>query len=66
MVIVDGGGARVVRARVGPDHALAQVGELEPLVAEVALHQLDHRPLEQQPSRLGVVPQASLDGLAGG
>ena len=31
---------------------------MQPLVVEVALDQLDHRPLEQQPERLGVAAEA--------
>ena len=38
----------VVRAGVGADHPLAEIGELQPLVVEVALDHLDHRPLEEQ------------------
>ena len=39
---------------------------MQPLVVEVPLHQLHHRPVEQQAPRLGVVAQPALDRVARG
>ena len=45
---------RVERAGVGADHPLTEQRDLQPLVAQVMLDELDHRPLEQQLARLVV------------
>ncbi len=45
-------GARVERAGVGANHALAQIRALQPLVAQIALYKLRHRPIEEQSARL--------------
>src|SRR6185312_9173078 len=63
---VDRRGALVVRACVGADDSLAQIGELHPLVLEITLHQLNHRPLEQEAKGLWVAAQSSLDLLSSG
>src|SRR6202789_3928000 len=41
----DGGCAGVKRAGVGADYALAEVGRLQALVAEIALYEFCHRPV---------------------
>ncbi len=62
----DAGGSRIERARVGPDHALAEVRGLQALVAQVALDELGHRPVEEHVLRFVVVAEARLDLLARG
>ncbi len=66
MVITDGGCARVERAGVGTDHPLAQVGILQPLILEVMLDELCHRPIEQHPASLLILAQASVQLFRGG
>ena len=41
-------GACIEWAGVGADHTLAEIGDLQPLVPEVALDKLRHRPVEEQ------------------
>ncbi len=60
----DRAGARVVRTGVGADHALPQIGELQPLILEIALDHLDHGPLEEQRPRLAIAAQSPLDLVA--
>src|SRR5215204_5175359 len=65
MMKVDGSGARLVRTRPGAYHALSEQGLLEPLIVEVAFHELHHRPFEQEGYRLAVPPKPRLEVLAG-
>ena len=54
MVEVDRRRPRVERAGVGADDPLTEQRDLQPLVAQVMLDELDHRPLEQELARLVV------------
>ena len=57
-------GPRIVRAGVGPDDTLPQIGEVHPLVVQVPLDQLDHGPLEQDRARFGIATEPALDLVA--
>ena len=61
VVKADGGGAGVEGAGVGSDDALAEIGDLEALVAEVALDELGHGPVEEQTAGFFVDAEASVD-----
>ena len=65
-MITDGGCAGVERAGVGTDHPLAQVGILQPLILEIMLDELCHRPIEQHPARFFILAQASVQLFRGG
>ncbi len=55
-----------MRAGIGADHTLPEVGHLEPLVLEVVLDAIDHRPLEEEMPGLDVAPQPLVDLLERG
>ncbi len=62
----DAGGARIERARVRPDHALAEIRDLQAFVAQVALDELGHRPVEEHVLGFIVVAEPRFDLLARG
>ena len=66
VVKANGSCAGVEGAGVGADDALAEVGNLEAFVAEVVLHKLGHRPIEEHGAGLRIVAEAVFDLLAGG
>src|SRR5271168_527876 len=50
----NGSGPSIEGTCVGADHSLAKVRKLQPLVDEIALDELRHRPLEKKTVRLGI------------
>lgn len=66
MVEADRGGAGVEGAGVGADDALAEVGGLEALVAEVAGDEVGHGPVEEEVAGFVVVAEAVFDFFLGG
>ena len=65
-MIADGGRAGIERAGVGADDPLAEIGILQPLVLEITLDELRHRPMEEHLAGFLIVAQASVDLLLGG
>ena len=53
-----------MRAGERADHALAQVGRLEPRVGQEMLDVFDHRPFEEDFAGFVIVSQAALDLVA--
>src|ERR1700694_385414 len=63
MMKPNGSGAGIEWTGVGSDDALAQVGDLEPLVFEIFLYEFGHRPVKQQGTRLIVIAKPLLNLL---
>src|ERR1035441_10300575 len=62
----DGSGAGIEGAGVGADDALAEVGDLQALIAQVVFDELGHGPVEEDGTRFRVTAEALFDLLAGG
>ena len=45
----------IERARVGADHALSQIGDLQSLILEIVFDEFRHRPVEEHFRRFGIV-----------
>ena len=62
----DAGGAGIERAGVRPDHALPEIRALQALVAQVALDEFGHRPVEKHVLGFAVIAEPRFDLLARG
>jgi hypothetical protein len=58
---VDRRGAGCIGTGVGADDSLAQQRFLESFVLEIALHKLDHGPLEEEAHRVAIPAEPGLD-----